>query len=515
MNFERELYSLIAKLLQGRFPETHRQFLTEQESLARQVPPSILSKHPAIRQLAFTHGLPLDEFVQVISAMRSQPVDAHHDPPQSRRSNYSLSVADALSFDLALPQIISKPLPAQNEIWAHLDQICCLACDVTSQILISGADDHDVKLWRLPSGTEIAHLEVHSGPLTNVAVHPSNRFFMTSSLDGHVKMFSLPECNELADSFTGPKCFLANFSRTGKYLLTAHSDAVLLRTVNNETGEISSERVFRWEVPKHDALEALDFSPGDEFLACSTCHRILQILSLETKAYFVMPGRAVWDVVVFAHRSATLLLTVASSMDLCVLRYSREQMFDSEVVLKAEDSGKLWRAQFTCDDSRIVAVAEHLVAIFATQTHCLIATIPQGQWYDTGWNVLPHPRIPTLCAILCADGRACLWDIERRQLVQALECTTGNLATDAVWTLDGESLIIGENTGRLVIFGQGGRESSLIRLATKMRTDFPYERHLHAFFAVPHEAKTQRRSRLQAEIKKTATSRVYMNPPEG
>jgi hypothetical protein len=511
MNFESELYSLIAKILQERFPATHQQFLTEQESLTRERPASMLSTHPTITRLARAHSLPLDEFLTVISAMRSQPVDA---PRDRRQCDRSLNPADALSFDLALPHINSKPLPAQTEIWAHAAQICCLACDATSQILISGADDNDVKLWHLASGTQIADLEVHIRPVTNVAIHPSNRFFMTSSLDGVVKIFSLPECDELSDRGTQRGCWLANFSRTGKYLLMAQTSRFELYTVNQRTGEIRGG--LSWEMPSRHAMEALDFSPGDEFLAYSSVDRGLRIQSLETSTSIVKTGPELWDVVVFAHRSATLLLTVASSIGLCVLRYSRDVMFDSEAVLTAEGAGEFARAQFTCDDNRIVAVGCHMIAVFCTRTQRLIATIPEGQWYGNGWIVLPHPCIPTLCAILCMDGRAALWDIERCHLVQTLECTTGNLPTDAVWTLNGESLVIADATGRLLIFGQGGKASSNLRLAIKPRTNFPYERHLHGFFPSSQEPKTRAPSGHRREDKTPAAlRRVYMNPPGG
>jgi WD40 repeat protein len=475
VDVERELYSLIARLLKGRFPVTHDHFLAEQESLAQNNARSIFSSHPTIQKLTRSHDLPIDKFITIISEMRTKDPQTML-PAQTDRF---MNDGDALLHNLACKR--SKPLRSQIEILGHAAQICCLAADVTSQIVISGADDNDVKIWRLPSGTQIGHLQVHSQPITNVSIHPSNRFFLTSSLDRKIRIFSLPDCNMISNYTSRDSCWLTNFSRTGKYMLIMYKTTFTLRTIDQKTGEILDNSI-NTRLPSGHSTEALDFSPGDEFLACTTNKASLRVLSLVTGRLLALKGNCVWDSVTFSHHSATLLLLVASSCDFFVLRYSQDAMFDTEIALTVRGSGRFTRAQFTCDDSRIVAGADHLIAVFSTITKDLIATIPENSYYGNGWNVLPHPLVPHLCAVLCKDGRASLWDVARLEHVQALECMTGGHATDALWTIDGQSLIIADLNGRILIFGSGGREANPLRLETKPRVSVTYESHLHAFF---------------------------------
>jgi hypothetical protein len=277
-------------------------------------------------------------------------------------------------------------------------------------------------------------------------------------------------------------CWLANFSRTGRYLVVVFNDSWVLCCLNQLTGEILGEGAINGCIGSGDSLEALDFSPGDEFLAYTTENRVLRVISLRTGESQELPGLVRWDSLSFSHRSATLLLFVSSSSDSLRLKYSVHAMFDCEVALSAKGSGPFKRAQFTCDDSRIVAAGSHMIAIFATATKELITTIPENTYYGRGWNILPHPYLPNLCAAMCLDGRASLWDIATREHLQALECITGNHATDALWTLDGQSLVVADDAGRISIFGAGGREISPLRVRTKPRISACYENHLHAFF---------------------------------
>jgi hypothetical protein len=55
------------------------------------------------------------------------------------------------------------------------------------------------------------------------------------------------------------------------------------------------------------------------------------------------------------------------------------------------------------------------------------------------------------------------------------------VATDAIWTLDAQSLIIADREGRIVIYGQGEHEVGPLRVETMPRNIIHYEQHLHAF----------------------------------
>ncbi|KAF2643715.1 WD40 repeat-like protein [Massarina eburnea CBS 473.64] len=63
-------------------------------------------------------------------------------------------------------------------------------------ILISGAADHTLRIWRRSGGPETRYESVkianeHSGPITRIAILPSSELFATGSSDGTVKIWKL------------------------------------------------------------------------------------------------------------------------------------------------------------------------------------------------------------------------------------------------------------------------------------------------------------------------------------
>jgi hypothetical protein len=147
-----------------------------------------------------------------------------------------------------------------------------------------------------------------------------------------------------------------------------------------------------------------------------------------------------------------------------------------------DSSEEIVRAQFTCDDSRIVALTTRAILIVLPTSRTIISRIPSGSHYQAGWLALPHPIIPSVCVILCQDGTASVWDVEKGIYLQALEHATGEIAHDGVWTLDGQHVIVSDGSGKIYVYGTGGQEFGSLRVDAVSTKPFPAEDHLHRFF---------------------------------
>jgi WD40 repeat protein len=303
-------------------------------------------------------------------------------------------------------------------------------------------------------------------------------------MDGTIRLFSIPEFDQIS-RIDLPDCWMAMFSRTGKYLASGQSGAAFFWRMTSGAGlPRSLEKpavTIRWYNDRDP--DSLDFSPGDQFVAVSVwCYGVL-IVSLETGAALLKTFRCPEiSSVIFAHTTATCLVAVPDSRPWFSISYSEGSLFDSDAMIEVDSSEVMIRAQFTCDDSRIVALTTNAILVVSPASRTIISRIPSGPHYHAGWLALPHPIVASVCVVMCQDGTASVWDVEKGVHLHALEHATGEFAHDGVWTLDGEHLIVSDGSGKIHVYGARGQEFGSLRVEAVSTKTFPAEDHLHQFF---------------------------------
>ncbi|AMV36633.1 WD40 repeat domain-containing serine/threonine protein kinase [Planctomyces sp. SH-PL62] len=121
----------------------------------------------------------------------SQPLSALQTPNCLLFSPSGRSVY--MSFDQESIFVWSKPTAPHPRIAlaGHAKEAWSLAFTPDGAILASGADDRQIKLWDVASGTELAAIEAHSQTVTGLAFSPDGRELASVSLDGSWKTWQL------------------------------------------------------------------------------------------------------------------------------------------------------------------------------------------------------------------------------------------------------------------------------------------------------------------------------------
>eukprot|EP00049_Salpingoeca_infusionum_P016343 m.333310 g.333310 ORF g.333310 m.333310 type:complete len:270 (-) comp16063_c0_seq14:4518-5327(-) len=76
-------------------------------------------------------------------------------------------------------------------VWGHRQSLYCILFDQTGERLVTAADDHLVKIWRVQDMRLLATLRGHQKALTDLSIDTSNTMLASASLDGTVRIWSL------------------------------------------------------------------------------------------------------------------------------------------------------------------------------------------------------------------------------------------------------------------------------------------------------------------------------------
>lgn len=105
------------------------------------------------------------------------------------------SKPDISSKPSKLPQSPTQPISIESTslvktLIGHNDQVSSVAISPNGKSLVSGSEDHSIKIWNLSTGTLIRTLS-HSNGVTDVAISPDGQTLVTSSRDNTVKIWNL------------------------------------------------------------------------------------------------------------------------------------------------------------------------------------------------------------------------------------------------------------------------------------------------------------------------------------
>ena len=137
-----------------------------------------------------------------------------------------------------------------------------VAVTADGRYVVSGSDDHTVKVWELESGRLLRSLEGHRGWVRAVAVTADGRYVLSGSNDRTVKVWEL-ESGRLLRSLEGHRGWVRAVAVTadGRYVVSGSDD----RTVKVWELEGGTWRLLFW----NDAhIGSLALSPDGRSLAC-------------------------------------------------------------------------------------------------------------------------------------------------------------------------------------------------------------------------------------------------------
>ncbi|KAJ5792654.1 uncharacterized protein N7503_008632 [Penicillium pulvis] len=139
-------------------------------------------------------------------------------------------------FKFELPSWISQ-LPQVEHEWSaeilalegHLGPVQSVAFSPDGQLLASGSDDNNVRLWHAATGTLQLTLDGHLGPVQSVAFSSDGRLLASGSDDKTVRLWDIVTgaLQHIFESESGPVQSVA-FSPDGRVLASGSGDKVVL-----------------------------------------------------------------------------------------------------------------------------------------------------------------------------------------------------------------------------------------------------------------------------------------------
>ncbi|WAR18710.1 STRN3-like protein [Mya arenaria] len=152
--------------------------------------------------------------------------------------------ADPGNYDISAPtEVFRKTWNAKYTLRSHFDGVRTLAFHPTEPVLITGSEDHTLKLWNLQKtvpAKKAASLDVepvytfraHVGPVLCLAVSGSGEQCYSGGLDSTIRCWNIPSSNiDPYDSFD---------SNVLQDTMIAHTDAVCGLSIHNTKTQLLS-----------------------------------------------------------------------------------------------------------------------------------------------------------------------------------------------------------------------------------------------------------------------------------
>jgi WD40 repeat protein len=157
-----------------------------------------------------------------------------------------------------LPQSPTQPISIESTslvktLIGHNDQVGSVAISPNGQTLVSGSEDHSIKIWHLSTGTLVRTLS-HSNGVTAVAISSDGQTLVTGSRDSTIKIWHLSTGTLVRTlSHSRPVASVA-ISRDGQTLVSGSSDTIkiwkmstgiVVRTLTGHSSWVESLAISR------------------------------------------------------------------------------------------------------------------------------------------------------------------------------------------------------------------------------------------------------------------------------
>ncbi len=328
---------------------------------------------------------------------------------------------DALFLNFDQDGIFVRPVTAEPAprvyLAGHSAEAWSLAFSPDGSMLASGGDDHQIKLWDVATGVELAAVEAHSQTVTGLAFAPAGDLLASVGLDGAWKIWRIDrgeggrgaglDSPRVLRGEGGAPLRCVAFSADGRWIAAA-----------GETPDVLLNRAPAFDSPTAVAnahsgmIVALAFSKGPEnLLASASIDRLFRIWDPETR---------------------------------------------TPVGVALREAGPLMALAFSPPDEG----GGTLLAVGGGQR---LATILDVRDFALGEPVREHPAVIRALAFShagdalatgCDDGRVRICDVAARQVVLALEGHRGRINAVA-FSPDDSTLASCSHSGQVVLWKAG------------------------------------------------------------
>jgi WD40 repeat protein len=87
--------------------------------------------------------------------------------------------------------------PLVRMLTGHQWGVNCVAVTLDLKYIVSGSDDHTIRVWEFGSGRELHTLIGHKQSVHDVAITPNGKYIASASRDGTIKLWDLSTGQEL------------------------------------------------------------------------------------------------------------------------------------------------------------------------------------------------------------------------------------------------------------------------------------------------------------------------------
>ncbi|EAX92144.1 hypothetical protein TVAG_347270 [Trichomonas vaginalis G3] len=451
---ENELTFLIAKFLKLKFPEIADSFIQKCEE-KKQFPSRIFAKNPTFEELDkdILYGMPNDQLLQLIK--RSIPNSNFPSILASKKIEIKpINQIDSLMYQLGSPVEQLYKFNPSHRISGHFDSCFCIAIDRSSSILVTGADDFVLKVWKLPEITLLkSYVKLHTKEITEVIIHPLNTMFASSSYDGLINIISLSESKIIQTIENRTGVIQIKFSPCGNYLAAAclgRSVKIFKFDGNN----FSEYLVF-------DKMESdpdwLSFSPGGQFLAVSGDNGLIYVIHITMKLVTRLEGHSKNVVyIAFSRNSPMNIISLASEERSVKLWTVENDIWGSTKTLSSKLPGgnrrKLIGCCWNADDTRVVAISPSNLYAWDSSSMKTISICQHETFLEYNNFLAANPVFPNIVFVGTTTGNCSLWDIESGKIIAGHALEIAGRINCVVWSNDGLSAYTVDDMGGITKF---------------------------------------------------------------
>ncbi|XP_065316123.1 PH-interacting protein-like isoform X2 [Gordionus sp. m RMFG-2023] len=405
-----------------------------------------------------------------------------HKIPQQIRAIIGREITGTGRTEHILPTIAyQKHFSLYTCILGHLSSVYCVCFDRTGHYIITGADDHLVKIWGAWDGRLLVTLRGHSAQITDLAIDWENTLLVASSVNKIIRVWSMSKNFCPIAILTGHSAMItmlqfSPYCLTDKrYLVSSGNDGnVCIWTYSCKQQEFDPIPIkFIERTKPGNQMLCSSFSSGGVFLAAGGSDHFTRIYyfgnerpekidELETHTDRV-------DSIKFANHSLRFITGSKDGLACIWTLVNRKwipltlQMATKLPNAPKEDDSKYSKLKvsmvsWNCNDSLVLtAMSNFRIKIWNPYKGYLLHELKAHS--DDIFVLEQHPKDPNLMISASHDGYIILWDISSGIAVNKIFNNIENYGHGAIFDCKfsphGLLMAATDSHGQLSIFGFG------------------------------------------------------------
>ena len=211
----------------------------------------------------------LNEPITKVCEVLGSPIFTGGSPTPVTVSSNGELIASAIieSIDQNVVKIWNCNTKVGKSLYGHslscFGRVFAVAFTPDSQILASGGSDKNIKLWDIPSETELGILSGHSSAVKSIVISADGQTLVSGDAEGIIKFWNLKSRKERSSIKLHSLSINSLFLSPNNQMLVSGSDDCSIKLLNVKTG---GKEIF--VIREHSApVNSVAFSPDGQMLA--------------------------------------------------------------------------------------------------------------------------------------------------------------------------------------------------------------------------------------------------------